>query len=93
MVNFLRTNIDVFAWQPYDMLDIDSEVMCHKIHIDKKFKPVKQKPRRAAPEKAKAIEEEVQKLLEERVIRVAEFPEWVSNPVVVRKNNGKLRVV
>ena len=56
MVEFLRTNIDVFAWQPYDMPGIDSTVMCHKLHIDPTIKPIKQKPRRAAPEKAQAIE-------------------------------------
>ena len=36
LVKFLRANIDVFAWQPYDMPGIDAEVMCHKLHIDKK---------------------------------------------------------
>ena len=63
MVEFLRKNVDVFVWQPSEMPGIDAEVMCHKLHIDKNFKPVKQKPRRAAPKKAKAVEEEVQKLL------------------------------
>ena len=56
MVTVLRRNIDVFDWQPSDMPGIDAEVICHKLHIDKGFKPVKQKPRRAAPEKAKAVE-------------------------------------
>ena len=41
MVAFLRKNIDVFAWQSSDMPGIDAEVMCHKLHIDKGFKPVK----------------------------------------------------
>ena len=57
------------------MPSIDAEVICHKLHIDKGFKPVKQKPRRAAPKKAKAVEEEVQKLLKAGVIREAEFPD------------------
>lgn len=41
MVNFLRANIDVFAWQPYDMPSIDAEVICNKLQIDKRFKSVK----------------------------------------------------
>ena len=90
MVTFLRKNVDVFAWQPSDMPGIDAEVMCHKLHIDKGFKPVKQKPRRAAPEKAKAVEEEVQKLLKAGAIREADFPDWVSNPVVVKKKERKM---
>ena len=52
MVSFLRANVDVFAWQPYDMPGVDAEAMCHKLHINKNYKPVKQKPRRVAPEKS-----------------------------------------
>ena len=92
LVRFLRLNLDVFAWQPNDMPAIDAEVMCHKLHIYKNFKPIKQKLRRTAPEKAKAIEEEVQKLLKAGAIREAQFPNWISNPVVVKKENGKWRV-
>ena len=44
------------------------------------------------PEKAREIEEEVQKLLEAGTIREAQFPDWISNPVVVKKNNGQWRV-
>ncbi|WP_310454588.1 hypothetical protein [Staphylococcus nepalensis] len=44
-----------------------------------------------APEKAKAVEE-VQKLLEADAIRPVQFPSWISNPVVVKKPNGKWRV-
>jgi hypothetical protein len=44
------------------------------------------------PEKAKAVEEEVQKLLAAGTIREAQFPNWVSNPVVVKKSNGSWRV-
>lgn len=61
--------------------------MCHKLHIDKNYKLVKQKPKRAAPEKARAIEEEIHKLIEAGVISDAKFPEWISNPVVINKNN------
>ena len=32
------------AWQPYDMLGIEAKVLCYKLHIDKNFKPIKQKP-------------------------------------------------
>ena len=59
IIAFLRENMDVFAWQPSDMPGIDAKVICHQLHIDKSFKPIKQKSRRAAPDKAKAVEEEV----------------------------------
>ena len=76
-VSFFRANNDVFAWQPYDLLGIDAEVMCHRLHIDNNFKPIKQNPRKTAPEKARAVEEEIHKLLKARAIRKAQFYEWI----------------
>lgn len=73
MVKFLKDNVDVFAWQPYNMPCIDSEVMFYMRHINPTTKPIKQKPRRASPEKAKTIEDEVQKLLKARAIQEVEF--------------------
>lgn len=73
MVNFFRANINVFAWQSYEFPDIDARVMCHRLHIDKNFKPIKQKPRRSALEKARVVKEEVHKLLKAGAIREAQF--------------------
>lgn len=61
MAMFLKANIDVFMWQLSNMPGIEAKVLCHKLHVDKNFKHVKQKPRRMALEKAKSVEEEVQK--------------------------------
>ena len=92
MIKFRKANIDVFTWQAYDMLGIDSIVICHQLHVDPTTKPIKRKPCRASPEKIKAVEEEVNKLLKEGAIRDAEFSDQISNPVVVKKHNGKWRV-
>lgn len=75
MVEFLKANIDDFDWQPSDMPGIEAEVMCHKLHINKSFKPVKQKPKRTTPEKARVVEKEVHRLLKAGAIREAQFPE------------------
>lgn len=74
------------------MPNILAEVMRHKLHISLGYKPVKQKPRQSAPQKAKAVEEQVQRLLKTEAIRETEFLEWISNPVVIQKKNGKWRV-
>lgn len=47
--------------------------MCHKLHNEPTSNPIKQKPRRASPKKAKAVEEEVQKLLKAGAIIEAKF--------------------
>ena len=38
------------------------------------------------------VNEEVKKLLENRMIREVQYPEWLANLVVVSKKNGKMRV-
>lgn len=80
LAEFLRSNVDVFAWKSYDMPGILAEVMCHKLHIIPGYNPVNQKPRQSALEKARAVEEEVQKLLKARAIKETKFPspkeEW-----------------
>jgi Reverse transcriptase (RNA-dependent DNA polymerase). len=48
--------------------------------------------RRQAPERQAFIREEVARLLEADFIREVIHPEWLANPVVVPKANGKLRM-
>ena len=89
---FLRANIEVFAWTSYKMSGIDPEVTCHKLDVDRSAKLVIQRARRPTLMHIEAVEEEVYKLLEARVIREVNYPTWLSNTVVVRKKNGKWRV-
>ena len=63
IVEFLKQNLDVFAWTHEDMPRIDNEVIEHKLNVDPTKKPVQQKRRVFAPEQNKAIMEEVDKLL------------------------------
>ena len=53
---------------------------------------VKQKRRSFALERHKAINEEVDKLLQAKAIREVEYPEWLANIVLVKKSNGKWRL-
>ena len=55
-------------------------------------KPVKQGLRRFDEERRKAIGEELQKLLVAGFIKEVYHPEWLANPVLVRKKNGKWRM-
>ena len=60
--------------------------------MDPSFKPVKQKRRKLGVERAKAVNDEVDKLLIIGSIREVQYPDWVANTVVVKKKNGKDRV-
>ena len=63
LTQFLRQNRDIFAWKQADMGGIDPTVITHKLNTKPSFKPVKQKRRSFAPERQRAINEEVGKLL------------------------------
>ena len=74
------------------MSGIDPAVITHKLNTDPSFKPIKQKRRSFAPERQKAIKEEVDKLLHAGAVREVEYPEWLANVVLVKKANGKWRL-
>ena len=43
IVEFLKQNLDVFAWNYEDMLGIDNKVIEHKLNVNPTKKPVQQK--------------------------------------------------
>jgi hypothetical protein len=74
LVDFLKANLDVFAWKPSDMKGIPREVAEHKLNIKTGLKSVKQCLRHFNNEKYKAIGEEVMKLLSAGFIREVFHP-------------------
>ena len=84
--------MDVFAWSHKDIPGITPEHAVHSLNIDHAFPPVRQKQRRFAAERDKAINDEVDRLLEIRAIEECFYPVWLCNLVVVPKKNGKLRI-
>jgi len=92
LVDFLRANVDMFAWSPSDMPGIPREVDEHSLEIRADSKLVKQRLRRFDEEKRKIIGEEIHKLLTTGFIKEVHHPNWLGNPVLVKKNNGKMRM-
>ena len=92
LTQFLKQNKDVFAWKQADIGGIDPAVITHRLNVNPSFKPIKQKRRSFAPERQKAINEEVDKLLHAGAIREVEYPEWLANVVLVKKANDKWRL-
>jgi len=74
------------------MRGIDPSIICHELNVDQRFKPVKPKRRKLGVERAKAVNDEVDKLLKIGSIREVPYPDWVANSIVVKKKNGKDRV-
>jgi hypothetical protein len=92
LVDFLRANAEVFAWSPSDMPDIPRDVAEHSLDIRAGVRPVKQPLRRFDEEKRRAIGEEVHKLIAAGFIKEVFHPEWLANPVLVKKKGGKWRM-
>jgi hypothetical protein len=93
LVDFLRANVDIFAWSPSDMPGIPREVAEHALEIRAGSKPVKQCLRRFDEEKRRVIGEEIHKLLEAGFIKEVHHPKWLANPVLVRKKEWEMEDV
>jgi hypothetical protein len=74
------------------MKGIPREVAEHKLNIKSGSKSVKQRLRRFNNEKCKAIGEEIKKLLSSGFIREVFHPEWLANPILVKRKNKKCRM-
>ncbi|XP_065637740.1 uncharacterized protein LOC136070974 [Quercus suber] len=92
LIQFLKENLDIFAWSHDDMPGISPEVIQHKLNVDPERKPIKQRRRTFAPERDQAITDEVSKLLTAGFIREVYYPDWLANIVLVKKANGKWRM-
>ncbi|XP_052735490.1 uncharacterized protein LOC108328707 [Vigna angularis] len=88
----LRANADLFAWTAADMPGIHPGVMSHKLSIFREARPVAQKKRRFGEEKRKAIQVEVEKLMNARFIKELTYTMWLSNVVMVKKSSGQWRM-
>ena len=92
MIEFLKRNIDVFAWDACDAPGIDPDFICHYLNVNPSIVSKKQPPRRPLREHADAIKGEVMKLKRAGAIKEVFYPKWLANTVVVKKKSGKWRV-
>jgi hypothetical protein len=92
LIRFLNKNKDVFAWSARDLQGVDRDIIEHTLETDEKIVPKKQKLRKMSEEKAKAVEAEVQRLQDAKVIREVKYPVWLANTVHMKKKNGKWRM-
>ncbi|KAM2850578.1 hypothetical protein PS2_026816 [Malus domestica] len=89
LISFLQENAEVFAWSYKDMPGISPDIICHHLSIDPKTKLVKQKRRSYDVERYEAMKAEVEKLKDMGFVREVNYPTWVANVVLVKKNPTK----
>jgi len=85
-------HVNAFAWTFADMPEIDPDLLCHRLTMDEKVKPVIQRIRKFKKERRLVIRKETYKLLKVGHIREIQYPEWLANVVLVKKANERWRM-
>ena len=91
-VDFLKGNLDVFAWSAYEAPEIDLEFINHRLNVNPKAILKKQLLQRLFKEHAEVVKDEVCKLKQAGAIKEVFYPEWLANTVVIKKKLGKCRM-
>ena len=92
LIEFLRKNVDVFAWNAYKAPGVDPNFICHHLNVNPSVTPRKQPPRHLSKDHSNAVRDEVRRLKQAGAIKEMFYLEWLTNTVVVKKKNGKWRV-
>lgn len=71
------------------MVENDAKVMCHHLNMYHNRKGIRQKCRSVSGERAIALKEEIDRLLDVGLIKESFYPDSLANLVLVNKPNGK----
>ena len=83
---------DIFAWTYMDIKGVEPSFCMHRINLKKDLVPVIFQRYKMNPNYAKAVKEELDKLLKVGFIYPVEKVTWLSPIVAVLKKNGKLQI-
>lgn len=75
LLEFLRENVDVFAWSPYEAPGVDPNFICYRLNVNPSVIPKRQPPRRPSKEHAEAVRSEVAKLKQAGAIKEVFYPQ------------------
>ena len=92
LVNLLRRNVDVFAWDAYEAPGVDPNFICHYLNVNPSITPRRQPPRHPSKEHVGAVKNEVTKLKQAGAIKEVFYPQWLATTIVVKNKIGKQRV-
>ena len=79
-------------WTHADMIKIHPKIMCHRLTSDPQAKPIRQKQKALDAYRYRALKNKVDCLLRIGFIRESCYLDWLANPVLVLKPNGKWRI-
>ena len=91
-MQFLKRNVDVFAWNAYEASGVDLSFICHHLNINLSVIPKKQPPRCSFKDHTDTVKNEVMTLKQVGAIKEVFYPEWLANIIVAKKKTGKWHV-
>ena len=62
LVELLRRNVDMFAWDAYEAPGLNPKFICHHLNVNPSVTPKRQPPRRPFKEHVEAVKSEVTSL-------------------------------
>ena len=86
-MEFLKRNVDVFAWNAYEALKVDPSFICHHLSVNLTITPKKQPPQCLFKDHFNAV-----KLKQAGAIKEVLYLEWLANMVMVKKKSEKWHV-
>jgi len=92
LIEFLRRNLDAFAWSAYEAPRLYPSFIYHHLNVNPFVNSKKQPPRRSSKDHSDAVKNDVMKLKQTGAIKEVFYPEWLANTIVVKKKNEKWRV-
>ncbi|GJY91013.1 reverse transcriptase domain-containing protein [Tanacetum coccineum] len=88
----LKDNMGVFAWEPSDMTCVARQIIKHMLNVNPSMDPVCQKRRTFSMEKSKVVTNKVTEWVKAGIVRPVRYPTYISNPVLVKKEDGTWRM-
>ena len=92
LVDLLRRNVNVFAWDAYEATGLDPKFICHHLNVNPSITSKRQLPWCLSKEHVEAVKSVVTKLKQAGAIKEVFYPQWLANTVVVKKKTGKWRM-
>ena len=74
LVDLLRRNVDVFAWDAYETLGLDPKFICHHLNVNPSVTPKRQPPWHPSKEHVEVVKSEVTKLKQAGAIKEIFYP-------------------
>ncbi|GJZ12113.1 reverse transcriptase domain-containing protein [Tanacetum coccineum] len=86
LCSLLKRNLDIFAWKHADMIGVPRHITKLRLNVREGCSSVRQNKRGQAADRNQAIQEEVGKLIEVGIMKEVHYHDWLSNPVMIRRN-------